>query len=373
MTDTIEFDGGVRLTHGDCRDMLAALPEGCADACVTDPPYEINFMNRAFNRTGIAFDPDFWRLVYRALKPGAFLCAFTAARTYHRVACAIEDAGFEIRDQIDWIYGNGMPHGSDAARLIDRRLGVERHVTGTYTTTGTGYRSGGGFGVSASNGGDAPREWVITEATSPEAKRWDGWNTELKPAHEPIVLARRPLDGCLADNLVNHGCGALNVDACRVAFRDEEDRRRASGVRVRERNSHIYGSSRPTPPYAAERRFPPNILLGGDAAVVLDEDAGADVSRYFPCFRYGAKAPASERPMVDGVLHPTVKPVALMRWLVRLVAPRGGLVLEPFAGSGATLEACVLEGMRCMAAEMDADYVRLVRERMGRDMQTTLV
>lgn len=101
MTDIIEFDHGIRLSHGDCRDMLAGLPEGCADACVTDPPYEINFMNRAFDRTGIAFDPEFWRLVYRALKPGGHVLAFSASRTYHRMACAVEDAGFEIRDQID--------------------------------------------------------------------------------------------------------------------------------------------------------------------------------------------------------------------------------------------------------------------------------
>ena len=103
VTDIIEFDHGIRLSHGDCRDMLAGLPEGCADACVTDPPYEINFMNRAFDRTGIAFDPEFWRLVYRALKPGGHVLAFSASRTYHRMACAVEDAGFEIRDQIDWI------------------------------------------------------------------------------------------------------------------------------------------------------------------------------------------------------------------------------------------------------------------------------
>ena len=141
--------------------------------------------------------------IRRALKPGGHVLAFSASRTYHRMACAVEDAGFEIRDQIDWIYGSGMPHGLDAARLVDERLGVERRVTGTYTTTGVGYRSDRGFGVSATNGGEAPREWAITEATSDEAKRWDGWNTALKPAHEPIVLARKPLDGCLADNLMS--------------------------------------------------------------------------------------------------------------------------------------------------------------------------
>lgn len=403
MTDIIEFDHGIRLSHGDCRDMLAGLPEGCADACVTDPPYEINFMNRAFDRTGIAFDPEFWRLVYRALKPGGHVLAFSASRTYHRMACAVEDAGFEIRDQIDWIYGSGMPHDSDAARLVDDRLGVERRVTGTYMTRGTGYRSGGGFGVSATNGGDAPREWDVTEATSDEAKRWDGWNTALKPAHEPIVLARKPLDGCLADNLKDHGCGALHVDACRVPFRGEDDRAKAVPGTVRVRDNKVYNRARPSPPYDADARFPPDVLLDPAAADVLDAQSGVTASRkgrprasikpgagwgmthtgseyddaggasrFFPVFRYEAKAPSSERPQVDGVLHPTVKPVALMRWLVRLAVPRDGLVVEPFAGSGATLQACVMEGVRCEAAEMDADYIRLIRERMGRDMQTGL-
>lgn len=289
------------------------------------------------------------------------------------------------------------------ARLVDDRLGVERRVTGTYTTRGTGYRSGGGFGVSATNGGDAPREWDVTEATSDEAKRWDGWNTALKPAHEPIVLARKPLDGCLADNLKDHGCGALHVDACRVPFRGEDDRAKAVPGTVRVRDNKVYNRARPSPPYDADARFPPDVLLDPAAADVLDAQSGVTASRkgrprasikpgagwgmthtgseyddaggasrFFPVFRYEAKAPSSERPQVDGVLHPTVKPVALMRWLVRLAVPRDGLVVEPFAGSGATLQACVMEGVRCEAAEMDADYIRLIRERMGRDMQTGL-
>lgn len=354
---------------GDCRDMLRTLPEGSVDSCVTDPPYEINFMNRGFDRTGIAFDPDFWRMVFRVLKPGAHLCAFASPRKYHRLACAIEDAGFEIRDQIDWIYGSGMPHGADAARMIDGHLGVERRVVGRYSARGVGYRSGGGFGLSATNGGEARTEWDITVATSPEARQWDGWNTELKPAHEPIVLARKPLEGSLAENLIGHGAGALHVDACRVPFRDGDDRRMASRSGVAVRNNRIYNPSRPTPPYSSDARFPPDILLSDDVAEGLEADAG----RFFPVFRYEPKAGAGERPSVDGILHPTVKPVGLMRWLVRLVTPVGGLVAEPFAGSGATLEACVREGMRCVSAEMDPDYVRLIRARMDADMQTTLV
>lgn len=186
-----EWDGGrIRLHEGDCRTMIAGLPDDSVDAVVTDPPYEINFMNRAFDSTGVAFDVNLWKDILRVLKPGGHVAAFGASRTYHRLACAIEDAGFEIRDQIDWVYASGMPHGSDAGMLVDREPGATR----------TG-----------------------------QAEQWAGWYSQLKPAHEPICLARKPLDGNLAHNLLEHGTGALHIDssaASRSATRRMRPRRR---------------------------------------------------------------------------------------------------------------------------------------------------
>ena len=375
MTDIIEFDHGIRLSHGDCRDMLAGLPEGCADACVTDPPYEINFMNRAFDRTGIAFDPEFWRLVYRALKPGGHVLAFSASRTYHRMACAVEDAGFEIRDQIYWVYASGMPHGSDATLMIDRE-----------------------------------RREDVEPTRSETAKPFKGWYSQLKPAHEPICLARKPLDGNLAHNLLEYGTGALHIDACRVPFRNTADEAESKGKNQHGRfgsgpkDNHVYGADKANrTDYTAEARFTPNMLFDQSAAKELDRQSGVTVSRkgkprastkpgdgwgmthtgaeyddmggasrFYPVFRYCSKASPSERPKVDGILHPTVKPVELMRWLVRLITPEGGLVLEPFAGSGTTLEACLLEHMQCTASELDPDYIKLIHARLSKPIQNEL-
>lgn len=292
-------EGRIRLTAGDCRTMIAMLDADTVDACVTDPPYELDFMGRAWDGTGIAFDTGFWREVLRVLKPGAHALVFTAARTYHRVACAMEDAGFDIRDQIDWVYASGMPHGRDL-------------------------------------GG--------------------GWHTLLKPAHEPIVVARKP-----------GAPGGLNVDACRIPVRAGEKTTDGEDRRDRQKTTGIYGEywySTTSAP-SSSGRFPPNMLFDEMMADELDCQSEG-VSRMFPVFRYEPKAPQSERPTVDGIRHLTVKPLALMRWLVRLACPADGLVLEPFAGSGATLEACRLEGMRCRAAEQDPDYIRLIHARLDR-------
>ncbi|MBT1164970.1 DNA-methyltransferase [Bifidobacterium felsineum] len=341
----------IRLHEGDCRDLIAGLPDDSVDAVVTDPPYELGFMGRDWDRTGIAYDVGLWRDVLRVVKPGAHMTVFAASRTYHRVACAIEDAGFEIRDQIDWVYATGMPHGQDAARL-----------------TGDG--------------------------------KWAGWNTMLKPAHEPIILARKPLDGSVADNLETWGTGCLNVDANRIPLgrdRTEYERRWTTNRNGRKPGS-IYGTfNKRIAGEPGSGRFPPDMIFDETTARELDRQSGITVSRkgeprasahpgdgwgmthtgaeyddmggasrYYPVFRYERKASEAERPDVDGVRHPTVKPVELMRWLVRLVTPSDGLVLEPFAGSGATLEACRLENRLCVAAELSADYIRLIRQRLDR-------
>lgn len=206
-------DGRIRLMPGDCRDLIAMLPDNSVDSVVTDPPYEIGFMNLGFDSTGIASDVILWKDILRVLKPGGHVAAFAASRTYHRLACAIEDAGFEIRDQIDWVYASGMPHGSDARLLVDRELGAERaHVAGK-GHAGAGYSDTNGFGGSSTaNGGKAKSEWDALAPATEQGEQWSGWYSQLKPAHEPICLARKPLDGALAHNLLGHGDG-------RVAYR----------------------------------------------------------------------------------------------------------------------------------------------------------
>lgn len=366
-------------------------------------------MNLGFDSTGIAFDVILWKDILRVLKPGGHVAAFAASRTYHRLACAIEDAGFEIRDQIDWVYASGMPHGSDARLLVDRELGAERtHVVGK-GHAGAGYSDTNGFGGSSTaNGGKAKSEW--DELTTEQGEQWSGWYSQLKPAHEPICLTRKPLDGTLAHNLLGHGTGALHIDACRVPFRNTADEKesknknRHADFNSGPRDNHIYGADKADrTDYTAEARFTPNMLFDQSTAKELDRQSGVTVSRkgrprastkpgdgwgmthtgaeyddaggasrFYPVFRYCPKAGPGERPTVDGILHPTVKPLELMRWLVRLVTPLDGLVLEPFAGSGAALEACRIEDVRCVAAEMDSDYVRLIARRMARPTNPVL-
>lgn len=328
-------DECVSVFVGDCLDVLATLDAESVDAVVCDPPYALGFMGQAWDTHtpgGFQHWCEAWAAeCLRVLKPGGHLLAFGGTRTYHRLTAGIEDAGFEIRDSLHWIHGQGFPKGK----------------------------------------------------------------AQLKPAHEPIVLARKK------------GPLWLNVDGCRVAYASEADKEQA---RVPQPTFGVKGEGAGTYNYRAgegrngERfdpgagRWPANVLLDGEAAGMLDEQSGelrpgerpanrADIgyhgngqgtrgsrvvldkggaSRFFPVFRYQAKAGKRERPEVNGVKHPTVKPVELMRWLVRLVTPPGGLVLDPFAGSGATLEAALLEGVRVVAVEREPDYVPLIMSRLDR-------
>ena len=251
-------------------------------------------MNLGFDSTGIAFDVILWKDILRVLKPGGHVAAFAASRTYHRLACAIEDAGFEIRDQIDWVYASGMPHGSDARLLVDRELGAERtHVAGK-GHAGAGYSDTNSFGGSSTaNGGKTKSEWdaLATE----QGEQWSGWYSQLKPAHEPICLARKPLDGTLDHNLLGHGTGALHIDACRIPFRNTADEKESKN-----KNRH------------ADFNYGWSMTHTG---AEYDDAGGA--SRFYPVFRYCPKAGPGERLTVDGILHPTVKPLELMRcWCV---------------------------------------------------------
>ena len=393
----------IQVIHDDALDVLRTLDDNSVDAVVTDPPYELGFMGKRWDGTGIAYNVELWAECLRVLKPGGHLLSFGGSRTWHRLAAAVEDAGFEIRDSIAWLYGSGFPKSHDVSKAIDKAAGAERAVVGpSHRHSGRSTRAGSvsdfaRYGTS----GD-----VTTAPATNAARQWQGWGTALKPGFEPIVVGRKPFAGTVAANVLAHGTGALNIDACRLAPGE-------GGTRAGEASAHrIYTNGiggdqnfthRPGPRGgSADGRWPANVVLDDGAATELDEQTGVtrssgtqgdgaygtgvtygdgrgqtrglvvgygDVggaSRFFPVFRYQAKAPRSERPKVDGVAHPTVKPLALMRWLVRLVTPPDGLVLDPFAGSGTTGEACALEGFRCLLIEREADYIPLIHARIAR-------
>ncbi len=365
-------------------DMLAALPRLAADgvryhAVVTDPPYELAFMGRKWDASGISFRPETWRAVYDVMLPGAWLVAMGGTRTYHRMACAIEDAGFEIRDCLMFLYGSGFPKSLDVSKAIDRMTGAEREVVGKMPFPGgTNPRRAMGDGWQ-----EAPD---ITAPATSEAAAWAGWGTALKPAFEPIVLARKPCVGTVAANLLRHGCGALNIDASRVAGVKPDT------VRGGHRQQDGYGMlGQGAILDDGKGRYPANVLHDGspdvlDAFAAFGSDhvsGGRRVgnSKMFGVkaqpevvtgfgdtgtaarFFYSAKADAADR--ADS-RHPTVKPVDLIRYLVTLVTPKRGRVLDPFAGSGTTGEACMLLGFDCTMIERDATHAADIRHRIRR-------
>lgn len=314
------------ITEGDCVESMNKMAANSIDAIVCDPPYEISFdSGKGWDSTGVAFSPDTWAAALHVLKPGGHLLAFSASRTYHRIAVAIEDAGFQIRDSMLWIYGSGMPKGLDVSVAIDKTLGVER-------TEVREIRHGTRMKVTQEQEIDnkTPITWEIKAPATPEAAAYDGWSTALKPAHEPIVVARKPLTGTVAANVLAHGTGALNVPGCRV----EGD------------------------------RWPANVIFDEDQADVLESQKPGS-SKFFYVVKPSAKEKV--RGLQPGAknTHPTIKPVALMRYLVRLVTPPGGTVLDPFCGSGTTLMGAVEEGIRCVGIDMTHEYVEIATQRVA--------
>jgi len=360
---------GWEIHEGDCLDVMRGMADASVDSIVTDPPYGLGFMGKAWD-IGVPAVDVFVECL-RVLKPGGHLLAFGGSRTYHRLAVAVEDAGFEVRDQLMWLHGNGFPKSLDVAKAIDKEAGVERDAAHTRA-----------------------------------ARQWQGWGTALKPAHEPIVLARKALVGTVARNVVAHGCGAINVDGCRIEVDRSPDQDGATNFRDG-------GGS------AASGRFPANVMHDGSDEVIdlfpaiagatapvhrrdadkfrstygafagnIDEagstfhgDAGS-AARFFYC----AKASRADRnegcESIDEQSlhwwsfhpegthkaarnnHPTVKPTKLMRHLCRLVTPPGGLVLDPFLGSGSTGKAAILEGFRFVGIEREASYAQIARLRL---------
>ena len=384
------------LRRGDCLSVMRGMAASSVDAIVTDPPYGLGFMGKEWDHSvpGEAY----WREALRVAKPGAHLLCFGGTRTFHRMACAIEDAGWEIRDTIMWVYGSGFPKSMDVGKAIDK----------------------------------AP-----AEPAGNEAKMWDGWGTCLKPAWEPIIVARKPLDGTVAHNVMEHGTGAINIDACRVPTVDSISTHSAS--KLSQDSQLVYGTygEKETHQTSGQKlgRFPANLVHdGSDEVVALFPDskgqAGAvrgdepsrvgqngiygtfskpsnaceprgdsgSAARFFNTLRDGEEsasrtyadrggtnfaakpgmrreptsadrffycAKASKRERGEGNDHPTVKPTALMSWLVRLVTRKDGTVLDPFCGSGSTGMACAVEGDSFIGIEMNEHYADIAEKRLA--------
>lgn len=480
------------ILHGDCRQQLATLPDASVDAIVTDPPYELGFMGKKWDASGIAYDPEVWSQCLRVLKPGGHLLAFGGTRTYHRMTCAIEDAGFEIRDSLHWIYGSGFPKSLDVSKAIDKAAGAERTVIGVVPWDNS---------VNHFVPGEDHTQRVqrnVTAPATPAAAAAAGWGTALKPAHEPIVLARKPLAGTVAANVMEYGTGALNIDATRVGTDTitTQHTQRPAGDAVVGRGATSSGATS-----THNGRWPANIILthspeceqvgtteraggagtrctnrapdgkclghdnagrstsgqtvhgpdtgtgtetvavwncvAGCPVATLNEQSGdlhppgtrskrpdrgpfstgvaplerdahvikdrGGASRYFTTtewdpeldvpFLYVAKPSRAERNAgLDGMpersaaeryetlhtlnadnqqrlpaanFHPTVKPVALIRHLIRLITPPGGTVLDPFLGSGTTAVAAILEGFNWIGCELTDDYLPIIEARVA--------
>lgn len=444
------------LLPGDCRlTMRLCLAPDSIDSVVTDPPYDLTsivkrfgkagsapaqfgtdgafsrasrgFMGMTWDGAGVAFDPATWAEVYRVLKPGGHLLAFGGTRTYHRMVCAIEDAGFEIRDQLAWLYGQGFPKSHNVANSIDRMAGITSVKVPRVRTDGkkTGFE-GASFNASDVSLAAGP-------AVTPEAQQWEGWGTALKPALEPIVLARKPLIGTVAANVLQHGTGVLNIDGCRVAAATDD--RQNYGVSGDEKppsdGPASYGTrNRVAYERAVAGRFPANLIHDGSEEVLAVFPDARSCGQYdkkpkkgdpfntaeygetvegvvTPMYRdkgsaarffYCAKANGSDRE--EGLAgqelkeaglrngsgrhltraydadiakranhHPTVKPTALMRYLCRLITPPSGTVLDPFAGSGSTGKAALLEGFSFIGCEMTEEYLPIAEARLAHALE----
>ena len=381
------------IHNADCIEFMATMPDSCVDAVITDPPYGLSFMGKGWDHS--VPGPAYWSEALRVSKPGAHLLCFGGTRTFHRMACAIEDAGWEIRDCIMWVYGSGFPKSLDVSKAIDKAAGAERDVVGTklgkpgYSLAPSKGQTvyGGGIGGS----GDPVRECEITAPATANAERWQGWGTALKPAWEPIIVARKPLDGTVASNVLEHGTGAMNIDACRVPT-DDVVTMHARGEKSCAESIHGWGTPRSTYQSDAQKlgRFPANLVHDGSDEVVglfpesksskqeqstitrregsgwgmtltgtTYEDEGS-AARFFYC----AKASGADRG--EGNDHPTVKPRALMEWLVKLVTTRDATVLDPFCGSGSTLVAAAGLGRGCIGIERDPHYCEIAERRLAR-------
>lgn len=438
------------LKQGDCLSVMKSLPDNSVDSVVTDPPYHLTsvsrgshaasqkpntphgrarigdrgFMGKEWDGGDIAHRIELWEEVLRVLKPGGHLLSFSGSRTYHRMACAIEDAGFEIRDQIMWVYGSGFPKSMDVSKQLDKQAGAERVGTGEMVRGGCRAARGGGELV-----GSEPIEemkWKeITEPATDAAKQWDGWGMALKPSHEPIVVARKPLIGTVAENVLRFGTGAINVGGCRVDLNGDY-KSKANGRPSQTGLPDNYDPDKANQPDTIGR-WPANLIHDGSDEVIAEfpvtasgqpsgvkagnnnnvfgqfaggipvtgfGDSGS-AARFFYCAKAsrqdrdeglagfelkeagikndsgrGFSESDPHRKIMRANNHPTVKPTDLMRYLCRLVTQPGGLVLDPFMGSGSTGKAAILEGFRFVGIDREEEHVEIAEARIAHAVKT---
>jgi DNA modification methylase len=410
-----------KILHGNNLDILPTLADNSIDSIVTDPPYELGFMGKKWDSSGIAYSVELWQQCLRVLKPGGHLLAFSGSRTYHRMVVAIEDAGFEIRDMISWISNKTFPKSLNIGKAIDKAAGAEREVIGQRTDgmSETAMKPDKGW-----NANSMTNVIDITKPATDEAKQWDGWGTGLKPTVEPIVMARKPVEGTIANNVLTYGTGGLNIDGSRIVADDQDVLdaavKRMSGNSVKGQLN--FAGNQTIKPNSAQGRWPANIILDPYTAELLDEQSGqvkgnpgakqttdfrfmndangkqnliqgdrkdiGGASRFF----YVAKASKRDRnegleELPDGQIypqnnslerkelnstastkaknfHPTVKPTSLMEYLIKLVTPPNGTVLDPFTGSGSTGKAAILQGFDFIGIEMTEDYLPIIEGRL---------
>jgi DNA modification methylase len=393
-----EIIGDATIYHGDCMEVLESLEN--IDSCVADPPYGLSFMGKQWDYD--VPQKELWEKVYQSIKQGGHLLSFFGSRTYHRGVIPIEDSGFEIRDQLMWLYGSGFPKSHNIGKAVDKLQGNEREAVRVVKRTG---KNDDIYGTYKGNNTE-------TKGTS----EYEGWGTALKPAHEPIVMARKPFKGSVAENVLEHGTAGINIDGCRIEgevkrpdsnpdFRDVAKKAMAQGGEDKLNFSQITGAERKEIEENNLGRFPANVMHDGSDVV---QDVFGDKSRYFYCakaskqdrdeglnkFQYKQSSSMSGRRKPEDMsgyktdndvtgrfvterknIHPTVKPTELMRYLCRLVTPKGGVVLDPFMGSGSTGKGALLEGFRFIGIEMEREYFDIACARLEavqKNMQVSL-
>jgi site-specific DNA-methyltransferase (adenine-specific) len=427
----------MRLELGNNIDVLKTLPDNSVDSIVTDPPYGLSFMNKKWDYD--VPSTELWVECLRVLKPGGHLLSFSGSRTYHRMVVRIEDAGFEIRDQIMWVYGSGFPKSHNIGKAVDKLLGNEREVVGKKPINSI-------LKVNRNEGWDRP--WMHDEEAIEKSTQitkgnteWEGWGTALKPAHEPIVLARKPLsEKSVAENVLRWGTGGINIDDSRIAPNENDNYNTLIGGVVENKESGIFknedgdsatGHKNKIIVKSDIGRFPANIIFDEEAGQVLDQQSGISTgkvgmtqqsspnniyngfkstgdtkvndgktdkggaSRFFYCPKASKKdrnegldgfekkqvfqkntstfitdprhpdGGYDHNPISQSNHHPTVKPTALMEYLIKLITPVNGIVMDPFMGSGSTGKAAARNGFDFIGIEMDEEYIKIAKARIN--------